>query len=678
MTTYREALIVLQGVCDHAISKDEHGFNKIDSPIATSFSGYSVWTEKQQNYVINMLRKYSSQLLHNHSIDYFALTKEQTREERQKVFEEAKKAVVPKECPILDYKENIFTLKIPFENKDLAKDVGPHRWDGERKLWTYHVNSKGIIDGLYNLIKSHPELDIVVKPAAVDYIDTYYKNKEQFDHAVKQVISIKENEVPDIMVPLKTKPYDHQKRAFMIGTTLNSAAFLMEMGTGKTFAAIAVAGKRFIDNEITKLLVIAPLSILHVWKQEFEQHANFPVNVVVLNDTQMTKKKKKIENCNKSKVLNVLIVSYESSWRMPDELFEWKPEMVILDESQRIKNKKAKRSEFIHELGDKVKYKLILTGTPVTQSPVDLFSQYRFLNKDIFGMSFYKFRDQYCVMGGFENKQVVGFQNLDDLIQKAHSVAYRVTKEEALDLPDFTDEVMYCELKDSAKTYNDMSKLLKVEVKEGKCDAKSLLAKLTRLSQITGGFLPITDKEGKETVQQIGHEKLDLLKSIVEDFPRNKKLVIFCRFIPEIDAICGMLDEMKISHAAITGDVLSATRELINDKFQKNEDPKIIILQSQVGGLGITLTMADTMIFFSNTFSYSDREQSKARIHRVGQKNHCTYIDLVANNTIDNKILISLKEKKNVADMVIDQIDIPDNELETNNIDCDVELAKTY
>jgi SNF2 family DNA or RNA helicase len=656
MTTYREALNILLKVCDGARTKDDHGFNGADSPIARSLSEFSTWSEKQQNLAANMLRKYSMQLF-DHGIDYYALTKEITKEEKVKAFEEARKQLaLNPERPILDYKNNVFTLKMPFEHKDLAKDIDKHYWDNEKKVWCYHTNSRGIVEGLYDLIKTHRELDIIVKPAAAEYIDTYFKDKAQFDGAVKQVVSIKENGVPDIPVPLKTKPYDHQKRAYLIGMALNSSAFLMEMGTGKTLAAIAVAGKRYLNGEVKKLLVIAPLSILHVWKQEFEQHADFPNNVVALNDTQMAKKKSKVEGCNKPDVLNVLVVSYESAWRMEDELLAWKPEMIILDESQRIKNKKAKRSEFVHDLGDETKFKLILTGTPVTQSPVDLFSQYRFLNKNIFGTNFYTFRNMYCKMGGFEHKQIVGFKNLEDLIEKAHSIAYRVTKEEALDLPDFTDEIMYFDLKDSLKAYKEMDKEMKVTLESGKCTAPILLAQMTRLSQITGGFLPITDKSGKETMQQIGTEKLDLLKSIVEDFPRHKKLVIFCRFIPEINAICKMLEDMHIPYNAITGDVPSATRQLINDNFQKKDDPKVIVLQIRVGGLGITLTAADTMIFFSNEFSYADYEQARARIHRSGQKNHCTYIQLIANGTIDEEIVSALKSKKNVADIVVDKI----------------------
>jgi len=655
MVTYREALNTLRNVCDGAITKDCHGYNAVDSPIADSFASFSLWSEKQQNYVINMLRKYSDQLL-NYDIVYADLQKESTKEDKQKDFGEVRKAIVQVERPILDYKDNVFTLKIPFEHKDLAKDAARHYWDNDRKVWCYHVNSPGVVDGLYDLIQTHKELDIVVKPAAADYIDTFYKDKAQFDKSVKEVVSIKENGVPDVPVPLLTKLYDHQKRAYLIGVALNSAALLMEMGTGKTLSAISIAGKRFLDGEVKRVLVIAPLSILHIWRQEFEKHAEFPNNVVVLNDTQMEKKKSKIDECGKSDTLNILVVSYESAWRMPDELISWKPDMVILDESQKIKNKKTRRSEFIHELGDGVKYKLILSGTPVTQSPVDLYSQYRFLNRNIFGSNFYSFRNMYCKMGGFENKQIVGFKNLEDLIQKAHSIAYRVTKEEALDLPEFTDEILYCDLKESVKAYKEMDREMRVVLESGKCTAPILLAQMTRLSQIAGGFLPVVDKNGKETIQQVGTEKLDLLKSVIEDFPRHKKLVIFCRFISEINAICSMLEDMKISYAAITGDVVSKTREIIIDNFQRKEDPKVIILQIAVGGLGITLTAADTMIFFSNEFSYANYEQARARVHRIGQRNHVTYIQLVSKCTIDEDIVSALESKKNVADMVVDRI----------------------
>src|SRR5690606_15945839 len=143
-----------------------------------------------------------------------------------------------------------------------------------------------------------------------------------------------------------------------------------------------------------------------------------------------------IHNWETGEGLHVIVVNYESTWRLEDDLLKWRPDMIICDESQKIKNARAKQSKSIIKLGRKAKYKLILTGTPVTQNPLDLFSQYQFLEPSIFGNSFVRFRDRYAVMGGFNNYEIVRFQNLEELAEKAHSVAYRVTKEEALDLPD--------------------------------------------------------------------------------------------------------------------------------------------------------------------------------------------------------------------------------------------------
>lgn len=654
MTTYRDALNILLSVCDGAVELDDRGFNAVDAPLARSLSQFSVWSSKQQNLVKSILYKYKNQL-RNYNISYEDLKCEITKDDLIKQHAETLKKM-SEQNPILDFKNGKFTFKISFDKKDIAKNIARHYWDNENKYWIYHAETGGVVEAMHELIINRKDLNIIVKPAARDYINNYFDKKSKFDLSVKRVEQIKESELPDIPVPLKTKPFEHQKRAYMIGTELDAAAFLMEMGTGKTLSAISVAGKRYLDGKISKLLVMAPLSILHVWRQEFEIHADFPCNIIILNDTQMAKKREKILKCDKSNVLNILVVSYESAWRMANNLMDWKPDMVILDESQRIKNKNAKRSGFVHDIGDIVKYKLILSGTPVSQSPLDLFSQYRFLNKDIYGKSFYNFRNKYCMMGGYQNKQIVGYKDLEDLISKAHSIAYRVTKEEALDLPEFVDETLYFDLKDSLKSYRDMEKEMKVVIGDGNCTVNDLLPQMIRLSQITGGFLPISDESGKiVSVQQIGSEKLDLLKTIIEDYPKHKKLVIFCRFLPEIEAIHKMITDMGITCSVITGEVKGDEREQINTAFQTNDDPKIIVLQIRVGGLGITLTRADTMIFYSNTFSYSEYEQARARIHRSGQKNNCTYIQLVANKTIDEDIVKALKEKKGVADIVVDR-----------------------
>ena len=183
-------------------------------------------------------------------------------------------------------------------------------------------------------------------------------------------------------------------------------AFLMDMGTGKTITTIAVAGTLSGEGQIKKLLVVCPKSIVHVWEQEFEKFADFDYNLAVLDGTG-TKKADTIRYMAGSG-LQVIVDNYESVWRLEAELTRWKPDMIVCDESSKIKNPQAKCSKALHKLGKNSSYNLILTGTPITNSPLDFFSQYKFLDENIFGGSFYSFRSKYAIIGGFQNHQIVG------------------------------------------------------------------------------------------------------------------------------------------------------------------------------------------------------------------------------------------------------------------------------
>lgn len=470
------------------------------------------------------------------------------------------------------------------------------------------------------------------------------EHREHTNNQVKVVNKIKNGEYGEFDVPLKVKLFDHQKKAYAIATSLDGTAFLMEMGTGKTLAAIAVAGKRFLDGKISRLLVVAPLSVLHVWENEFKKFADFPYYIQV---------QKSFNGSAKENVLNVVIVSYETSWRISDDIIAWKPDMVIADESQKIKSFDAKRSKFLHDLADSVKYKMILTGTPITQSPIDVFSQYKFLNKSLFGDGITKFKDRYAELDDFG--KVVGYKNLDELSDKAHSIAFRVRKDEVFDLPPFVDQIMYCELNESREMYDEVRDELKRAFIKGKVNYNDALAKLQKLSQIAGGFYSEVDDYGERHITQIGTEKLNLLKGIVTDFPIDKKFVIFCRYLSEISAISQLLDEMHIKNEIITGATPMEMRKDILSKFKTNEKLRCIVLNIQVGSVGIDLTDADTMIFYSHSYSYADYEQARARIHRHGQVNKCLYISLVAKDTIDERVLESLGEKKDIAKMIVDR-----------------------
>ena len=234
--------------------------------------------------------------------------------------------------------------------------------------------------------------------------------------------------------------------------------FLFEMGCGKTLTAIAVAGAGYQQKRISRVLIVAPTSVVAVWPKEFQDYAAFPYTIRTLLGTKQ-QRLKALADLERFPYphLKVAVINYESTWREEifDALLDFDADLVIADESQRIKSHDAAQSKAMHQLGDKARYKLILSGTPVQNEAVDLWSQYRFLDPTIFGTNFYAFRSRYCEMGGFNRKQIVRYRDLDTLIRKEHSIAYRVTKEEALDLPEQTFESRYITLSRSERNLYD-------------------------------------------------------------------------------------------------------------------------------------------------------------------------------------------------------------------------------
>lgn len=538
----------------------------------------------------------------------------------------------------------ILLIDLPFQDKDLAKAVAGYQgWSKSPKGWKYAARPE-VVQDIKRLLPH-----TIIDPKVIERVGRV-EDDAMTVHELKMADNV------DVHMPVKVKPFDHQKKAFAIGTTIPFAALLMEQGCGKSMTSVAIAGHRFLYDGLKRVLVIAPTSVVPVWPREFNDYADFPFEVRALTGTS----KEKSAQLNSWKpnpdVLQVAVVNYESTWRMEEALAKWLKvavSMVICDESQRIKTPNATQSKCVHRLGKLARFRLILTGTPVTQSPLDFFSQYKFLDESIFGGSFVQFRNRYALMGGFENRQVVAYRNMDELVRKAHSVAYRVSKAEALDLPAEITQPLFVELdKKTRGIYNELKKEAIAELDSGQMvTAQVVLTKLLRLSQIAGGF--VTDENRQ--VHAVGKEKLQAFEETLDDLmAAGKKVVVFARFIPEIEAITRMLQEKGIDHGVITGDVSQTERGELVEKFQKDPDCRVFVAQIQTAGLGITLTAADTAIFYSMDFSLANHEQAKARIHRIGQKNNVTYIYLLAKDTVDEKVFDALKAKKNVADSVVD------------------------
>lgn len=434
--------------------------------------------------------------------------------------------------------------------------------------------------------------------------------------------------------------------------------YLFEMGTGKTLTSIATMGAMYQMGAIEKVLIVAPTSVCPVWPKDITDYADFRCKVGVLTGTK-EQRLKELEAVKRypAKGLKVAVINYESTWRegLFEALMEWRPDLIIADESQRIKTHDAQQSKAMHQLGDIAKYKLILSGTPVQNNAIDIYSQYRFLDPTIFGTNYYAFRGRYAIMGGFNRKQIVGYRDLDNLIKKEYSIAYRVTKEEALDLPEQTFITRNIPLEGKHRSlYQKIKRDSFAELENGEViTANTVLTKLLRLQQFTGGFIQPDDGAGPEFVYD---GKLHALEDIIDDYVsgEGKKLVIFCRFRPEVDLITKIVQKKKIGMQAIYGDVKIDDRGAIVEDFQNNPNTMIFLAQIDTAGLGITLTAADTCVYYSANFNYAAYSQSLARIHRIGQRNTCTYIHLVVEHTIDSDIYKALERKENLANTVVD------------------------
>ena len=517
-------------------------------------------------------------------------------------------------------------------HREGIKEIAGHRYGGDEKAWYIPLTEKNI--GLLQILGA--ELD-----------DGLRAQTKTDSRPIREADPIQR-------MPIRAAPYSHQIAAFNFAIRIyksgrRGVAILADMGTGKTLITIAVAGALFGDGKIKRLLVVCPKSIVGVWESEFGKFADYEYTVAVLEGGS-GKKADTLRHMT-GDGLQVAVVNYESAWRLEAELQRWKPDMIVCDESSKIKNPQAKQAKAIHNLGKHAAYKAILTGTPITNSPLDFFSQYKFADEKIFGLSFYRFRARYAIIGGYGNHQIIGYKNMAELVGKAHSIAYRIKIEDAVELPDKIDEIRAVELEPNARRiYENIDRDSYAELMQGEVTTRNILTRLLRLSQCTGGF--IRDDIGG-VVQEVSRAKLDALEDVFDECDeQGKKVVVFARFLPEIEAIEKLLRQRKTDYSVIHGGVTDRMEQV--RRFQEDAAAKVFVGQLQTTGMGLTLTAASIAVFFSLDFSYANYEQSRARIHRIGQTQRCIYIHLVAKGTVDEKVMDALKHKGDVARLMVD------------------------
>lgn len=422
--------------------------------------------------------------------------------------------------------------------------------------------------------------------------------------------------------------------------------------TGKTKVAIDAASALFSRKKPLKVLVVCQRTGHQVWSSQFRIHCGVPYTLVRLlgSSTERARRLKRLRASN-SRML-VVLLNYESTWRIQDALLRWKPDMLIYDEAHKLKNRSSKQSQSAHELVEELNpYRLLLTGSAIANSPLDLFSEFKVIDDSIFGRRWSNFKSRYALSYGYFNRKVK-YKNLADLRRKARKRATILTKEECLDLPPVTHQRVPVVL--SAKTrkiYEDMDRDFVVWLSENEYASASIkLTQLLRLSQITGGFLRPDDTSNPK---QIGSEKLDACEELLEELiEEGEKVVVFARFRAEIDAIEQMCQRRKWKSFKYYGPI-KGEREHYPERFQKHKEPAVFIAQTQAGSLSIELNAAAYAIFYSFDFNLVTWEQDHDRIiNQPDQSRKVVYLYLIARATRDNDTYRALITKKGVASIL--------------------------
>ena len=482
-------------------------------------------------------------------------------------------------------------------------------------------------------------------------LDQYISNLKEMEANIQ----MKKAELPsNDDYDFKTKPFDHQRKAFYMSRDKKAFALLMEQGTGKTKVIIDNAAYLYAKGEITSIVVIAPNGVHRNWLKEIDIHMpDWCIRNSFYYSSGMNKKR--IEEydavlgsseCLKIFTFNVEAFTSPKAIYYMQKILVSNKVMLVVDESSRIKRPGAKRTKIITKFGKQADFKRIMTGTPVTKGPEDVFSQLKFLDPQILGYdSFYSFRARYCVMGGFENKQIISYQNIDELTRNIEGHSFRVLKKDCLDLPAKIYQRHYVEMTaKQSKLYQTMKKSFVAELEGNMIEAPEAITRLLRLQQILCGWFP---SEGSVTQIDDKNPRIEALKEILSDI--DSKVIIWARFKADLRAIERALGDLAVSYH---GDVTSDAREVAVDRFQNDPTIRYFIGQPQSGGIGLTLTAADYAIYYSNSFDLEQRMQSEDRCHRIGTKNNVTYIDIETRKSVDSKIIKALREKKNLADVI--------------------------
>ena len=464
----------------------------------------------------------------------------------------------------------------------------------------------------------------------------------------------------------KTRPYAHQLKALEMSWNKEVYAYFMEMGTGKSKVLLDNISMLYDKGKINGALIVAPKGVYKNWyDSEIPEHLvdHIEKKTVLWQANITAKQEQKLKSLFTLGIdLHILIMNVEALSTKKGVDFARKflmshQTLFAVDESTTIKNPKAKRTKNIISLSSLGKYRRILTGSPVTKSPLDLFTQCYFLDPFLLDhSSYYSFRTRYAVMrtanfNGRSVQIVVGYHNLEELTERLKAFSYRVLKDECLDLPPKTFMKRIIQLTPEQKrVYQQMKQTALAELNGKMVTTATVLVQLMRLHQITCGHFKADDG----TTQEIKNNRIEELMDVLEEV--HGKVVIWAQYRYDIETIVEHIEKRFGDNSVVTyyGDTTEEERRKAIKAIQSpGSKIRFLVGTTQTGGYGITLTGASTMIYYSNGYDLEKRQQSEARIDRIGQKHPMTYIDLIAEDTIDEKIVKALRKKVNIANEIM-------------------------
>lgn len=461
-------------------------------------------------------------------------------------------------------------------------------------------------------------------------------------------------------------PWNHQLKAIERATApgVRDFALLFDMGTGKTSTTINILRHRFAENgRILRTLILCPVAVCDNWPREFAMHSKVGAHVKVLKGSE----KKRIADFQSGGAIFVTNFEALQMKGLLQAILQWGVEVFVVDESQRIKNPQAVRTKMSILIADQAKHRYILSGTPILNKPLDIWSQYRVLDKgesfkDSLGnpLNFYAFRGRYFTddnagMPAHRHfpKWTTNAGTNDDLHHIIYRKAMRVMKSECLDLPDLVTVPVYVELGDEQKKlYDQMKRDFIAFLKSGEAIVASIaLTKALRLQQLVSGF---AKTESDVEVQLKSNPRLTALEDLIVDLVPTQKVIVWATFAHNYKMIAEICERLELPYAELHGQ-MKGDRQAEIDRFNNDPECRVMIANQQAGGVGVNLTASSAAIFYSKNFSLEQDLQARARNYRGGSEIHqkVTHYDLIATGTIDEIINTALADKMSTAEQIL-------------------------